>query len=327
LFGTNNPAEGTFLSSKIGDNTLTAAKLRDDAVTTAKIADGAVTAQKLNTAGASAGQALTFNGTNVDWTQINAVNAINANHAADSSHLNGFDWAALFDNSNPQSGTMTVQNLASRSTVSTKDLFVSGVSYLTGSATLISGKLLAPDIGLSMSLNDTAIFLRNVGDFNHFLTWSDSHAGATGFDGPLLAGYAGGVLGTTSDWTLRWFRNGNVLTRGSLFQGSDRNRKENFTSVDPAEILAKVSALPITRWNYKDDPGVQHLGPVAQDFRAAFALGLDEKSICVVDSEGVALAAIQGLNKKSNELFELVKQQKEQIEALKAELNALKAGR
>jgi hypothetical protein len=338
LFGTNNPAEGTFLSSKIGDDTLTAAKLRDGAVTTAKIADGAVMPQKLNTMGASAGQALTFNGTNVTWTQINAVNAINANHAADSSHLNGFDWSALFDNGDPQSGNITVQNLGSRAAVYTKDLFASGVSYLTGSATLISGRLYAPSIGAAMSLNDTAIFLRNVGDFNHFLSWGDSHAGQTGFDGPLLVGYAGGVLGTTSDWTLRWFRNGNVVTRGSLFQGSDRNLKENFTSVDPAEILAKVSAMPITRWNYKDDPAVQHLGPMAQDFRAAFALGADEKTICVVDSEGVALAAIQGLNKKvdelnqkvgeqGSELLELVKQQKKQIEALQAELNALKAGR
>jgi hypothetical protein len=331
LFGTNNPAEGTFLSSKIGDNTLTAAKLRDDAVTTGKIADGAVTAQKLNTTGASAGQALTFNGTNVAWTQINAVNAINANHAADSSHLNGFDWSALFDNSNPQSGTMTVQNFVSRTTVYSTDLVVSGRSFLNGPATLVSGQLLAPSIGLSMSLNDWPIYFRNPGDFNHYLVWGNSHAGQTGFDGPLLVGLGGGVLGSTGNWTLRWFNNGNILTRGSLFQGSDRNLKENFTSVDPAQILAKVSALPITRWNYKDDPTVPHLGPVAQDFRAAFALGRDEKTICVVDSEGVSLAAIQGLNKKvdenRNELFELVKQQKEQIEALKAELNALKAGR
>ena len=324
LFGTNNPAEGTFLSSKIGDNTLTAAKLRDDAVTTSKIADGAVTAQKLNTAGASAGQTLTFNGTNVSWTQINAVNSLNANHAADSSRLNGFDWGSLYDNANPLSGTMYVPNFVSRANVYATDLVISGRSFLNGPATLVSGQLLAPSIGLNMAMNDWGIYFRGVGDFNHYLGWANGHAGITGFDGPLLVGLGGGCLGSTGNWTLRWFNNGNVATRGSLFQGCDRNLKENFTSVDPGEILAKVSALPITRWNYKDDPTAPHIGPVAQDFRSAFGLGHDEKTICVVDSDGVALAAIQGLNKKVDEL---VKQQKEEIEALKAELKALKAAR
>jgi trimeric autotransporter adhesin len=40
---------------------------------------------------------------------------------------------------------------------------------------------------------------------------------------------------------------------------------------------------------------------VAQDFYAAFALGTDDKHIATVDAEGVALAAIQGLNQKLEE--------------------------
>jgi hypothetical protein len=48
----------------------------------------------------------------------------------------------------------------------------------------------------------------------------------------------------------------------------------------------------------------------------------------MVDGDGVALAAIQGLNKKfdqkNNELSEMVKRQQEQIEALKAEIAVLK---
>src|SRR5262249_54961256 len=123
--------------------------------------------------------------------------------------------------------------------------------------------------------------------------------------------------------------NGNVSTRGSLFQGSDRNIKENFKAVDADEVLAKVAALPITRWTYKADPSAEHMGPVAQDFRAAFGLGCDDKTIAVVDSDGVALAAIQGLNKKVNlnndELLDIVKRQQEQIEVLKGEIAALKA--
>src|SRR5207244_1314681 len=58
---------------------------------------------------------------------------------------------------------------------------------------------------------------------------------------------------------------------------SDRNAKANFRPVDASDILAKVDALPITTWNFRTDASVRHLGPVAQDFRAAFGLGIDDK--------------------------------------------------
>ena len=46
----------------------------------------------------------------------------------------------------------------------------------------------------------------------------------------------------------------------------------------------------------------KHIGPMAQDFHAAFQLdGADDKHISVVDEGGVALAAIQGLNQKLEE--------------------------
>ena len=89
------------------------------------------------------------------------------------------------------------------------------------------------------------------------------------------------------------YANGVALT-------SDRNAKENFKPVDNQAVLAKVAALPVTEWNYKrDSQEVQHIGPMAQDFQAAFGLdGADDKHISVVDEGGVALAAIQGLNQK-----------------------------
>ena len=46
---------------------------------------------------------------------------------------------------------------------------------------------------------------------------------------------------------------------------------------------------------------MQHIGPMAQDFQAAFQLSADDKHISVVDEGGVALAAIQGLNQKLQE--------------------------
>jgi trimeric autotransporter adhesin len=92
---------------------------------------------------------------------------------------------------------------------------------------------------------------------------------------------------------------GTVISKGSMLT-SDRNAKENFTVLDAKSVLAKVISLPVTEWNYKDDAeDKKHIGPVAQDFYAAFDLnGTDDKHISVVDEGGVALAAIQGLNKK-----------------------------
>jgi len=94
---------------------------------------------------------------------------------------------------------------------------------------------------------------------------------------------------------------GNVYAT-SFNPTSDRNAKENFQPVDNRAVLAKVVALPVTQWNFKkESTEVQHIGPMAQDFQAAFQLSADDKHISVVDEGGVALAAIQGLNQKLNE--------------------------
>ncbi len=97
---------------------------------------------------------------------------------------------------------------------------------------------------------------------------------------------------------------GGAYCDGTTWQnGSDRNGKENFAAINPRAVLEKVSALPITEWKYKvEADGTEHLGPMAQDFHAAFGLnGPDDKHIATVDEEGVALAAIQGLNQKLDE--------------------------
>ena len=55
-------------------------------------------------------------------------------------------------------------------------------------------------------------------------------------------------------------------------------------------------------WNYKaQGRDIRHFGPMAQDFHAAFGLGESDRTITTVDADGVALAAIQGLNAKLEE--------------------------
>ena len=81
---------------------------------------------------------------------------------------------------------------------------------------------------------------------------------------------------------------------------SAKDSKENYTHVDAVHILEQVVELPIERWNYKhQDDSVKHIGPYAEDFHAAFGLhGESNRTISSQDLDGVALAAIQGLNLK-----------------------------
>ena len=75
--------------------------------------------------------------------------------------------------------------------------------------------------------------------------------------------------------------------------------KTDFATVDGQAVLAQVAALPVQSWRYRtEDPAVRHIGPMAQDFAAAFHLGDDDRHIHVVDGQGVALAAIQGLRQE-----------------------------
>lgn len=80
---------------------------------------------------------------------------------------------------------------------------------------------------------------------------------------------------------------------GSWTNASDRNLKENFIAVDNPQLLSKINAMSIETWNYKSEgKSVRHLGPVAQDFYAAFGLGQDDKHISTVDEGGVALVVV-----------------------------------
>lgn len=93
--------------------------------------------------------------------------------------------------------------------------------------------------------------------------------------------------------------NGALLSNGGVWtNASSRELKEGFQAVDAGAMLEKLIGLPITTWTYKTSAEGTHIGPVAEDFKAAFGLAGDGKAIATVDADGVALAAIQGLNAK-----------------------------
>jgi len=111
---------------------------------------------------------------------------------------------------------------------------------------------------------------------------------------------------------------GAFLTNGGVWtNASDVNRKEGFTDVDKAAVLAKLIALPITSWKYKvEEAGIRHIGPTSQDFRNAFGLGISELAIGTLDADGVALVSIQALAAQVAERDTKISELEERLAAL-----------
>lgn len=101
---------------------------------------------------------------------------------------------------------------------------------------------------------------------------------------------------------------------------SSRKTKENFTLIGGEDVLARLRNVPVTTWNYiSEGRQVTHMGPMAEDFYKAFALGTGDTSIGVQDIAGVNLAAVKALEARTLEL----QQKTAEIERLNSKLNAM----
>ncbi len=92
-----------------------------------------------------------------------------------------------------------------------------------------------------------------------------------------------------------------TVTANNVQLSSDRNAKMAFRDIDGDQVLEKLRRVPVTSWSYKDSPGERHIGPMAQDFYAAFGVGNSDKRISMIDAAGVALAAVKALTKRLEE--------------------------
>jgi hypothetical protein len=165
--------------------------------------------------------------------------------------------------------------------------------------------------GLNLSASSGVVFPTGTGGFVSVTANANGiliPAGNLTVNGPISCS------GLTSSGT---------ITCTSLNQTSDRAAKENFSAIDCQKVLEKVSSLPITRWNYKTEAGAEHVGPMAQDFYAAFSLGSDDKHISTVDEGGIALVAIQGLNQVVKEKDAEIAALKERLDNLEKAVNAM----
>ncbi|WP_456374246.1 tail fiber domain-containing protein [Thiolapillus sp.] len=127
--------------------------------------------------------------------------------------------------------------------------------------------------------------------------------------------------------------NGNMTVTGTVTANnvvltSDRNAKTAFEDIDSQSILDRLQQVPVSAWSYKSSPDQRHIGPMAQDFYAAFGLGGSDKRISMVDAAGVALAAIKALNQRLQEKEARIAELEERLarqEDLAARVQALEA--
>jgi len=147
-------------------------------------------------------------------------------------------------------------------------------------------------------------FARTAGHGGAFVIGDNSTTSllSSSADNEMTMRFAGGY---------RFYTSSNLSTGAFIAPGgsgwaspSDRNMKENITPVDGENLLASIRRLPVTEWNYiSADPSVRYIGPMAQDFWQAFRLcGTDSLTINSVAIDGVNLAAIKALERRTREL-------------------------
>jgi len=127
-------------------------------------------------------------------------------------------------------------------------------------------------------------------------TWSDPFTNFTA--NSFLVRAVGGVTFTVANDATCSIPAGG----GQWACSSSRLLKTGFADVDGEDVLAKIRTLPVQSWSYKAEGDVRHIGPMSQDFRAAFGLGSDDKTIGVLDAAGVSLAGVKALEARTLQL-------------------------
>ena len=140
--------------------------------------------------------------------------------------------------------------------------------------------------------------------------WLGRHSGVTSTAGRFLETSTGGYLSNGGAWV----------------NSSDSTKKHHWEEVDGENVLTRIAGMPVRTWSYREeDDSVRHMGPTAQEFRAAFGLGDTDKAIASVDADGVSLAAIQALIRRTVELRRDNAELRASVESLRNELEQVRA--
>ena len=113
---------------------------------------------------------------------------------------------------------------------------------------------------------------------------------------------------------------------GAWASVSDRNRKMNFRDLDGEDVLNRLRNVPVTEWSYiAQGASIRHIGPMAQDFFAAFRLGSDDVTITTSDIDGINMAGVQALIERTDRLREENAALRSEVTDLRTRLERLEA--
>lgn len=144
-------------------------------------------------------------------------------------------------------------------------------------------------------------------------------------DGQMVMRFEGGYKFYSNDFPNTTQPTGvSISPNGYSWESlSDRNAKENFTTIDFQNVLKRIEILPVTQWNYKaQNPQFVHWGPMAQDFKHYFKLGghHDSVTISTLEMDGVLIAGVKGLIERTNISNDRIESLEKTIQVLEAKL-------
>jgi hypothetical protein len=222
--------------------------------------------------------------------------AVNLNGAVDIGGQSTFESGAWFKSGAAFNGDVSLTN----SFLEVRNVYGQSLDYTTingGNINLVSNP------GGSATIASAAIFTVDIVPVPPYTEYKgelivQSHGVQSMINFALgdQAGTGVGIIGGDRGGML--LDGGGLTVQGTITPLSDRHAKTGFAEINSREILDRVARLPVTTWAYTNSVSVRHIGPVAQDFQAAFNVGADDRHISTTDEGGVALAAIQGLNQK-----------------------------
>jgi len=207
--------------------------------------------------------------------------------------------------------------------------FAAGYAFANGARSVAIGNFVTANGEQSVALGSLAFTNGKKGAFvygdasainhvsaltdNHFVVragrfWFGNDNNVTATVGRFIETSTGAFLSSGGTWT----------------NSSDSTNKSEFQEIDGDSLLARLAAIPVRTWRYRaEDSTVRHMGPTAQEFRAAFSLGDSDKAIATVDADGVSLAASQALLKRTDRLMRENDALRQANSELRSELRAL----
>jgi hypothetical protein len=339
LVGTTfSAANGGITSAMIADGTITSADILDGSIATADILDGTVGSADINTAQVQARVGACGAGTSI--RSIDATGAVTCEVDDNTTYTAGAGLTLVGTTFSVPNGGITGAMIAD-GTIASADVLdnslgaidlapnaagsdeIFGTTYgiLHHGATGLGGQAAGwqpsqwagtPGVWLENSASEgggfyadgDAAVIYSAGDQGLLRIHDEDYLGlGNAWDAGLRFGFDmftyGGVTSAIWTWTGAYLSSAGVWTNNS-----DRNAKENLVPVDSQQILERVAGLPVYEYSYKiDSTRTRHVGPMAQDFYAAFGgLGADSTAIPTIDADGVSLAALKALYQRNEDL-------------------------